>query len=683
MTSNFTKTFKQLNTYQLEAVQDDSPVCVVNANVGSGKTTVLIEKILYLHFQKQVPLEDMIVLTFTNKAANEILERLYHKEPSIQKEQIRGFGTFHSVALYLLKNRLPIEKAGWNREFTVIDPDEEADLALELIASHQLNVKYKNRLKKRLEQEQEGYRQGKESSRYRDDLFRLFSLLEEEKKRQNKMTFSDLIQVSTALLKGGTFHPSWIIVDEVQDSDGLQIEFLAALKGENTRLFAVGDPNQVIYSWRGTSLSNFYYLKHRFKARELSLPVNYRSNAAILEMANHFMQYGNKIQGVREPGNKILVKNHYDPFAEAEYLAQRIQELHGSGLPYKEIAIFYRLQKQSDIIEKVFTKHEIPCEVSVRKTIKDIPVLDWLVKVLRFSCNPKDQAMGIQVLSDGRYGEKCSKKKAAEILKNHKTEAFLLYRRMMDFLEQEKWKSESLPTKEELFVYFGLREALHPTSADYTQDEKLVLAFLDRLCAFCKNEHASLFQGVREFVNSSALYGVSFFEETEGEEADTVKLMTLHASKGLEFDTVFLIGCNQGLIPLHSQNFDQEEEERRLFFVGVTRAKNTLELSYYTNPGDPRILGVCSPYLKRIPPQLLDWEAERTEADRRQNLQDLRKKVQEKMQKEAVQPAVRRAKHPKYGTGILVSEDESIVEVEFDGYGRKKFMKAFGEVEIL
>lgn len=197
---------------------------------------------------------------------------------------MRGFGTFHSVALHLLKNQLPVEQMGWNREFTVISPDEEADLAAEVIAAQKLKVKYKNRLKKRLEQEYQGYLRGKESSRYKDDLFLLYPLLEAEKKQQNKMSFSDLLRVCTKLLLAGRtgnpvsekemsytregrtkempgeygekpaslWHPQWIIVDEVQDSDALQIEFLEALKEKDTRLFAVGDPNQVIYSWRGT-----------------------------------------------------------------------------------------------------------------------------------------------------------------------------------------------------------------------------------------------------------------------------------------------------------------------------------------------------------------------------------------------------------------------------------------------
>ena len=133
----------RLNRYQLEAVLDDSPVCVVNACVGSGKTTVLIEKIIYLHEEKKVPLENMVVLTFTNKAAGEITERLHTREPGIRQEQTECFGTFHSVAMRLLKNYLPVEQAGWNWEFTVMDPDEETDLAMDIIGERGLKVSIK------------------------------------------------------------------------------------------------------------------------------------------------------------------------------------------------------------------------------------------------------------------------------------------------------------------------------------------------------------------------------------------------------------------------------------------------------------------------------------------------------------------------------------------------------------
>ncbi|MDM8124078.1 ATP-dependent helicase [Mediterraneibacter glycyrrhizinilyticus] len=719
-----TEEFYRLNEYQKTAVLDESPACVVNANVGSGKTTVLIGKILYLHLDRNVPLEKMTVLTFTNKAADEIVERLRKIKPDIAPDQVQGFGTFHSVALRMLKNSLPVEEAGWTKEFTVMDPDEETDLAMKIIQEHGLKVKYKNRLKKRLEQEYQNWLAGKAESRYRDDLYRLYPLLAEEKKRQNKMSFADLLRVSTELLRlknaepGGEHSeedsdrssgPAWILVDEVQDSDAMQIEFLEAMresgKGEPAKIFAVGDPNQVIYSWRGTGDNMFYLIKHRFGAKELTLPVNYRSNASILAAANRFLQFGNRIQGTREEEQRITVRNHYDPFQEAEYLAEKIQTLHRNGKSYREIAVFYRLQSQSGILEKVFDRYGIPYELSVKKTLKDIPVLDWLVKVLRASVNPADTQMAAEVLADPGYGEES------------------MYLRMTEFSE-ETGKRESVSAGE-LFAYFGLREALHPSSAGYQEDERLVMDFLEKMCASCNKEMESgqgnFTAAVREFINSSALYGMKTdagekapgdISECEGagpepdekdREAspDKVNLMTLHASKGLEFDTVFIIGVNQGMIPLRCKDFEQEEEERRLFFVGITRAENNLELSWYTNPGEPGAVGEPSRYLRMIPEQLLNREGSgKTESERsgeseggdgrKSDLHQLRKQVQEQIrlkresvQKKEKEPKVIRVRHRKYGEGILISEDDMMIEAEFRRYGRKKFLKAFGEVEVL
>ena len=278
MNLNYTQQLQRLNEYQKAAVFDESNACLVNANVGSGKTTVLITKVMYLHYEKQIPYEQMVVLTFTNKAADEIKERLYALEPEISEEQLWGFGTFHSVCLTMLKKMLPVENLGYTKEFMVMDPDEELEMAEQLILTYQMKIKYKNRLKKRLEQK---------NSKYQDDIEKLKALLKEEKRRQDKMTFDELLENTCKLVKMsaekmdsteleeaskknadlqdnenmGMHDISWIIVDEVQDSDEKQLELIDCLKKPQTCFFAVGDPNQVIYSWSGSAIHIFYQLK--------------------------------------------------------------------------------------------------------------------------------------------------------------------------------------------------------------------------------------------------------------------------------------------------------------------------------------------------------------------------------------------------------------------------------------
>ena len=554
----------ELNEYQKAAVLDESSVCLVRANVGSGKTTVLIEKIRYFHQKKGVPLERMTILTFTNKAADEIGQRL--------QESGNNIGTFHSVAFHLLQEELPLEELGYAKEFEVCLPEEELQLAEQLIAEQKLKIKYKNRLQKRLE---EFYAKGKTKD-YKDDFLKLAELLTKEKKRQNKMSYEDLLKNTVLLLKRHPEfkRPAWIIIDEIQDCDERQLEMIQELKGPETRIFAVGDPNQVIYSWRGSVFNIFYRLKALYQAKELSLPVNYRSSGTILKAAARFQETGMALEGTREQGEKITIRNHYDPFQEALYLADKIKGMHAKGVPYEEIAIFYRLQSQSETLKKVFEEEKVSCWVSQKE--------------------------------DGQ-------------------------------------------------------------------------------------------------------------ENTEKLE-NAVNLMTLHASKGLEFSHVFIIGVNNGLIPLNPKKEAEEEEERRLFYVGLTRAKESLELSYYTSPG-PRVLPGPGRYLSYFPESLVNRTSALEMRDRKEaaeHLQNLKRMILEEREntfssepelaeaqkaegeeiyKEAdltgenlrteTSFASRRVSHLKYGQGSVVSEDENTITVNFDDYGEKELLKAFSMLEEL
>lgn len=720
---NYKEQLQRLNEYQKAAVFDESNACLVNANVGSGKTTVLITKVMYLHYEKQVPYRQMVVLTFTNKAADEIKERLLALEPDIPEEELWGFGTFHSVSLRMLKEQLPVEQLGYTKNFTVMDPDEESDLAEQLIVTYQLKIKYKNRLKKRLEQQK---------SKYQDDIETLKVLLQEAKKNQDKMTFDELLTNTCKLLKdyrasqdkieGGA--PSWIIVDEVQDSDEKQLALIDCLKSPETHFFAVGDPNQVIYSWRGSAFHIFYQLKTKYQATELTLPVNYRSSKEILAVARCFMQQGGALESSRtesRDGEKIQIRKMYDPFQEADYLAGRIQKLHEVGVPYQEIAIFYRLQEQSAVFEQVFAREGIPFEVSLKKTVKDLPVLNWLLKVLRFAVNPRDLASGIAALTDKKYGDGITVREAEKeltfliedrigaesenlnrIQETEKEVSVGLADCMIGF-EKEYQDCASI-TAEEIWNYFSLDSYLHPTTADYRENRALVVDFLQRMIAYQEEKKEKVLDGFREFLNLSSLYGIHILQKEIHNEDDSVKLMTLHASKGLEFSYVFITGVNYGLIPLQTKSFEEEEEEQRLFFVGITRAKEHLELSYYTNPGQYRAMPGPSRFLRMIPGKLVEGgELEKTDAaahlqelkreilknrqteedKRNSNLYTGKKEQQDPVRKtnQADQRPPKKVKHSKYGYGVIISEDDIMIKVVFEDYGEKDLMKAFTALE--
>lgn len=549
----------KLNEYQRQAVLDESQTCIVNANVGSGKTTVLIEKIRYLHEEKHVPYDRMVVLTFTNKAAGEIHTRLKESEPSISQEELLYFGTFHSVAMTLLKTMLPVDEIGFSRDFSIIEPEDELLLAEKLIKDNKLKVKYKNRLRKRLDFEK--------TPKYEDDLPLLKDLLQKTKKASDLMSFQDLISNAVFLISHHPWNPEWIIVDEVQDCDDMQLTLIRGLKGSDTHFFAVGDPNQMIYGWRGNSLHILYSIKQEFQAKILSLPINYRSSTAILETARRFQQQGSLLQGVNEEGDRLIVREQYDAFQDAGYIAGRIHELHNNGMPYEEIAVFYRLQEQAAVFESVFSKEEIPFHTSVKKTLEE----------------------------SGK--------------------------------------------------------------------------------------------------------------EPEEDDSGKVRLMTLHASKGLEFTYVFITGVNEGWIPLQTKSIDDMEEERRLFYVGITRAREQVELSWYTNPGGVRVMGGPSRFIRMLPEKYVDLSSihrEKTDLQeiKRQVALEIRKNSDKNKPLQQIEQTLdkvpdessefqetvtetRIASHPKYGQGNVMKEDDMMITVYFEGYGEKEFLKAFSEVTII
>ena len=683
---------ERLNPSQLAAVTNTNRACLVDANVGSGKTTVLISKILYLHTQHGVPYNDMVVLTFTNKAAAEIKERLAKEDIEVSENNMPYFGTFHSVALYMLRNDLDIGSIGFSTDFTVIDPDEESTIAVSLASSNMLEIKYINKLTKRLELARAGkYMYG--VMKQTDDIKELYTLLQSEKRRLGKMDFDDLIYYATELLKVSSLRPSWIIIDEFQDTSPEQMRFIDAIVSDKTNLFAVGDPNQIIYTWRGSSANIFKEFSEKYAAAHITLSENYRSSTSILEVAQLFLESKNELKGVRELGNKITVKNHYNPFNEAQYLADRIRELVDQGLHYSDIAIFYRLQRQSKILEDVFTEAGIPFEVSMRKTLKDIPVLNWVMRVLFAATNQNDTESAVLAISNSVYGERLTKRAAREAVSSYWGTLLRSQSPLLDKIRIfQKWCIEH-NSVEEIYWFFNFDIYINPTSASYADDRNYILAFLSKIEAYRSFKGLTLFEGVKDFINSSALFGTDILTDDIHLESDSVKLMTLHAAKGLEFSQVFIIGVNFGIIPLRTDKPADEKEEKRLFFVGITRAKDNLELSYYTRPDDPRAVGGNTSYISMLPNNLIEMDV--AEQSGTTTLQALRHEIGKESKVafddlesdfsrsdvEKEQQPQRKVKHPKYGIGAVISETEDMLTVHFDGYGEKDFMKWFSDLE--
>lgn len=668
---------EKLNNEQKQAVLDTSQVCMVNASVGSGKTTVLTNKVLYILDELNVSTKDLVVLTFTNKAANEIKERV--NTLFTNGIEMKFFGTFHSVAMKLLKEELKVEELGFTTDFTIITPEEEAELANEIIEENSLNIKYRKKIIKRLEKYEYGilnYGIMKEN----DDIEFLVKLLKERKIKENQMSFSDLLYFSIEQLNKGYYKAKWVVVDEFQDCDVHQLDFINALTDENTHIFVVGDPNQVIYSWRGGNCNIFDEFKNKYNCTELSLPINYRSSASILDVAKVFLKNDCVLKGVRDIGNKIIINNHYDAFQEAQYLAEQIKnKVTNNELQYKDVAIFYRMQKQSEIIEQVFTKEKIPFEVSLRKTVNDIPVLRWFIKLLKYSINNNDTVSYYAVFCDNEFGPNMSKILARINLDNkQKNELEIKCENFKSFLVKNETNIKSL------YDYYELDKYIYPSSSTFEENKNYVIKFIDEIDKFSKENNLTGLDCIINFLNSSSLYGINLLNEQVNLSSDSVKLMTLHASKGLEFKQVYIIGVNLGLIPITCKNYEEEAEEKRLFFVGITRAKDNLEMSYYTNTNSNLISSGPSRYIAMIPRNLI------ANADNfiehASNIQSLKKSLLENKHDENKNNEIINANkelyiHNKYGIGEKTSEDADIITINFKGYGEKSFYKIFNEVK--
>lgn len=695
------KQFDKLNEYQKAAVFDHSKALMVNAHVGSGKTTVLINKIMYLHFVKGVALHSMAVLTFTNKAAQEIKDRVKKLNIELgsstsvtllQDEDMKFFGTFHSVARTLLSKVLPIEDIGFTKDFSVVDPEEALELYDRVINENKFTVKYRNKLHKRLEK----LKQGKllyANMKNDDDLQDFYSALKKAKIKSNVMEFDDLMEYSVQLLKQNSYHPEWVIIDEYQDCDKVQQAFIDALYKEQARIFAVGDPNQIIYSWRGSSQNPFEDFKTRYNAKELTLPVNYRSTSNILNAAKSLLDNGSGLIGIREEGHLIVIKKHYNTFNEAIYLSETIQKLVDNGLRYNDIAIFYRKQKQAEVFREVFDNKNIPYEVSVRKTLRDIPVLFWVVRLLKAAINSFDKDSLRYVLRDNRYGLAMTDKQINKLFEDKvepSIEATNLILKIKGFGDWCKIRDKISP--EELFEYFDISLYLMPTSISFKEDSDLVLNYLKEIWKYIEFRGSTIFDGIKEFMDTSALYGSQILYEAVHKEQNSVKLMTLHASKGLEFSHVYISGANLGNIPM-ARNEEEQKEELRLFFVGVTRAKDYLEISYHTSVEDFGVFSVPSPFLKLIPESLIQSE---DYGSRASNLTALRKEIKKNIDSkkeetkepsenilEAQVSAKNLVYHEKYGEGCVIIEDDDNITVYFETYGEKTFSKMFSQLKYL
>lgn len=682
-------TFERLNTHQRHAVFQPTRHAILSAMVGSGKTTVLIAKIFYLHFIKKVPFDQLVVLTFTNKAAREIKERIAHflgDEATSINEELRFFGTFHGVARQLLQEHPDLDTLGYTAGFAIMDEQEKQSLLERLIAQENFNIKYQNKLTKRWR----NFRQTGEvkmgNMKNEDDFAQLFRLAQEEKKRINTMDFGDLISLCNTLLsEKASYFPQWIVVDEFQDCNEEQLQLIEHLKGEVAQLFVVGDQNQSIYGWRGSKAHLFQETQERWATTWMELPQNYRSTKTILSAAETLLQSDQSaLIATRHEGDPIALVRHYDDQQEAYYIREQMLDLQRQGVALHTVAVLFRTHQQIGIVETVLQQANVPFQLVKRTDLHEDKAQAFLLSIFKACINHNDFDACLALICNPTFGVVKRSQSVIRQLQTTKTEITALqgaiqYLRkrksplvFIDFLEKVEgfashFLSDEAQSAEELLNYLGLNTLLKPTSIHYKDYLASITEAWSQLTQYQKKQTwGEPLQGFATAIGQVVLEGTFQINERIKEVADGVHLLTIHASKGLEFDRVYVAGVNTGIIPLtqHQRGSEDLQEEKRLLFVAMTRGKNYIELGWHAQPTTRNTVGSPSYFLNSIPESLLvRRSAKEAKAPTKQDEWTLGTTV----------------KHKKYGEGEIISLDDKALVCRFDSVGEKSFSRAFAK----
>ena len=348
----FHTSLRALDPDQRDAVLSRNRATLVHAQVGSGKTTVLVHRAAYLHVVHGVPLDRIAILTFTNRAALELQQRLdalLGRETTPSERWL--VGTFHGVAATLLRRALPVNRVGHTRSFSILDEDAAIDLAVAVARRDRIRPGRRATLRDRL--------------RTLPDLAPLAAAIVAERRARDAMDFDDLIEHATTLLGEATPPIAHVLVDELQDCEPRELALVQGLVTTTTQFFAVGDPLQSIYGWRGAAPSLFAQTSARLRCQVRTLPRSYRSTHTLLVEARSILGAQPAALGtlvpVRGPGPKISVIRHHDLTAEAAYLAARLAELNATGVAWSDMAVLCRLRVQVAELAAALATRGVPC----------------------------------------------------------------------------------------------------------------------------------------------------------------------------------------------------------------------------------------------------------------------------------------------------------------------------------
>ncbi len=687
---------KELNDKQREAVlYNDGPLLII-AGAGAGKTKTLTTKIAYLIDELEVSPYSILAITFTNKAAKEMKDRVYMQVGDIARKMT--VSTFHSFGLRLLRDNSDV--LGYDRNFVIMDSDDSLTVVKKIIKDMGYDPKIYN--PKAIRNKISSCKNEMTSptmyekyavSEYEKVVCEVYRRYEEKLFKNNSVDFDDLLLLPIKLFKN---HPEileryqdyykYILVDEYQDTNEAQYILTKMLSSKNRNLTCVGDDSQSIYSFRGANYKNILNFEKDYKdAKTILLEQNYRSTSIILDAANDVIKNNKqrkdkKLWTARGEGEKIKYYRSYNERDEAQYVIRKIKELLNRGTEYKDIAVLYRTNAQSRVVEEEMLKENLPYRVVgsfyfySRREIKD------LIAYLRLLHNSKDNVSLLRVINVPKRGiglktiENLTAKADQEntsIYEAITSGKELAFKEMIEKLKEIASDLTLTELIDKVLETTGMKEELE---SEKTLDAEVRLENLEEFKSITKSfEEREGLISLEDFLLEISL--ISDVEDYK-DDPNRINLMTIHSVKGLEFDHVFVIGMEEGLFPHINSLMEASEleEERRLMYVAITRAKDDLHLvnaRRRTLFGNEQINPV-SRFIGEINSNLIE-----------SNVNDEPKKVEEKVETEEMfreeevdYQVGDYVYHETFGAGRVVEVSNTLVSVAFKHpHGIKKLMK--------
>ena len=771
------KEFKNMNDMQKKCVFTINGPVLVLAGAGSGKTTVLINRIVNMikfgnaynssEIQHDIDEEDIeelnnflnndevelsfdiihkmsvdsvkpwniLAVTFTNKAANELKTRLYNVFGDAGKDVFAS--TFHSMCLNILRRNA--DKIGFSNSFTIYDPEdckkvikeclEDLKIDNDLIPIKQISSKISNAKNKMILSDE--YVPNNSFDPKEKVIADVYKLYQRKLKLADAMDFDDLLVYTVILLKNNqdvlTYYRNkfqYVMIDEYQDTNLVQDQIVNLLVSEHKNICIVGDDDQSIYKFRGANIENIMNFEKKYKeTRLIRLEQNYRSTKTILEAANcvignNLKRKGKTLWTQNSNGEKISVYNASDEYGEANYIANTINNEVEAGKKFSDFAILYRLNAQSNTIERVFTRTGIPYKIIGGLRFYDHKEIKDIMAYLQLISNHNDSVRLKRIINYPKRG--IGKKTISiveEIAENQEISMFEVMEKANEFSELKKAASK-------LIEFTNLISYLSNSQLKASELYNLLLEKVDFLQELReeKDNSETRIENVMELLSNIKTYEEEnkenaslsgFLEEVSllsdidkyNESADYVVLMTVHSSKGLEFPVVFLPGFEDGIFPsrMSMNNEENLEEERRLAYVAITRAKEKLIILH----AEKRTIFGCetknqsSKFLNEIPDKLLKLLGNQKILDRcSDNVKLKHNKNDNSRDRNIVSSRTigihftnnvydnvevgDRISHKIFGEGLVVdvqkTANDALLEIKFDSGATKKLLRNTAKV---